>query len=264
MIGNRIMRGVAALMRRRSGLDFGRIPGFVRLDGRADLSGIALVDQPGHGIFDKIRIPQVGIAIHVGMAHGLDLVMHGLGRAETPFLERVALQNIQHLADGYPARAGRRRGKHPVPTVITLNRRHTAWAVLNQISFTEQTAAVPVGRYQRLGNRALVESRGSLDRYGFQGAGRSFCTRRSPASRGRPSRLRKTAAAAGSLRKSSVASARRSASPCSSTQPFSARSTAGRINSARGECRRFPAPTPGPPQCRARPQPDARACSGRV
>ena len=92
------------------------------------------------------------------MAHRLDLVVHRLRRAEAQFLQRVAFEDVQHLADHHAARTRRRRRDHAVAAVVALDRRHLAGLVLIEVGLGDDALACHAGGHDGRADRALVEA----------------------------------------------------------------------------------------------------------
>ena len=139
------MRGVAALMRCDAGFEVLGNCCLVGVDGGTDVCRVGLVGQVADRVADKVRVAEVAVAVDIGMAHRLDLVVHRLGRAKAQILEWVALQNIQHLADHDTARAWRWCRDDVVAAVITFNGRQFAGAVAVQVDLGEDAAACLAG-----------------------------------------------------------------------------------------------------------------------
>mmetsp|Transcript_4926 Transcript_4926/g.17605 ORF Transcript_4926/g.17605 Transcript_4926/m.17605 type:complete len:588 (+) Transcript_4926:1148-2911(+) len=157
-VGDRVVRGVAALVRRNAWAQRLRGRGLVGGDGTADLGGVGLVEQPVDRVLHEVGVAEVAVAVDIGMAHRLDLVMHGLRRPETPGLERVALQDVEDLADHQAPGTRRRRRDDPVAPVIAFDRRQFARAVLVQIRLREDAATLLAALDQRRSHPALVEA----------------------------------------------------------------------------------------------------------
>ena len=176
------MRRVAAFVRRRrpASRSF-EIAGLVRIDRGADLRGVGLVEQAVERVLDEVRVAEVAVAVDVGVAHRLDLIVHRLRRAEARVLERIALEDVEDLADDHAARARRRRGDDVIAAVVAFDRRELARRVLVEVGLRDEALAGAARGDDGARDRALVEAVGArLARSGAASPARSFCTSRSP------------------------------------------------------------------------------------
>ena len=157
-------------------------PALAGIDGGADLRGVGLVQQALDRVADEIGIAQVAVAIHVRVAHRFDLVMHGLGGAESPFPQRIAFEHAEDFADDHAAGARRRRRDDPVAAIVALYRRALLRPVSGEIGLGDDAAAARARRHDGVGDRALRRTR-RCPCFAMRSSvrARSFWTRRCPA-----------------------------------------------------------------------------------
>ncbi|OWK23857.1 hypothetical protein AJ87_27775 [Rhizobium yanglingense] len=103
-------------------LQVDRFTGLVGIDLLADFLGIAFVQKLRNRVVDEVRITKRGVAVDVGVTHGLDHGADCLGRTITHVGKRVALQHVQDLADDDAAGRRGRRGDDVVATVVAFDR----------------------------------------------------------------------------------------------------------------------------------------------
>ena len=157
-IDDRVVRRVAALVRRQAGLQVVRDPGAGRIDGGTDFRGVGLVEQALDRVLHEVGIAERVVAVEVGMAHRLDLYVHRGRRVKAPFAERIALEDVEHLAQDHAARARRRRRDDLQAAVVALDRGQLAAAVLVEVRLRDDSLAGPAGSDDRLGHRPGVEA----------------------------------------------------------------------------------------------------------
>ena len=161
LVGDRVVRGVAALMRRDARLDVLGHAGLVRVDHGADLGRVILVEQVIERVLHEVRIAEIAVAVDVGVAHGFDLVVHGLRRVVAQLLERIAFQDVEDLADDHAARARRRRGDDVVAAVVAFDRCQLARLVLVEVRLRDQAFAGLARCHDGAADPALVEAVGA-------------------------------------------------------------------------------------------------------
>eukprot|EP01137_Pigoraptor_chileana_P008786 Opistho-2@56113 len=156
-------------MRRDAGFQLGGDSGLLRLDRVTQLGRVVLVQQVLDRVLDEIRVAQVAVAVHVGVTHRLDLVVHALGRMEAQILHRVAFENVHDLADHYPARAWRWRRDYVVATVVAFHRGQFTGLVLVEVSLGDDALVGLAGGDDSVGHPAFIEAVGAFFRDGAQG-----------------------------------------------------------------------------------------------
>ncbi|VTR36992.1 Uncharacterised protein [Serratia fonticola] len=63
-----------------------------------DLIGVAFAHQPIYRILDKLGVAEIGIAVHIGMAHRLGHGVDRRSRVKAHAFQIVALNDIEDLA----------------------------------------------------------------------------------------------------------------------------------------------------------------------
>ena len=123
-----------------------------------DFGRVTLVDQPLDGIANKGRIAKQRVAIGIGVAHRLDLVMQRLRRSPAELTKRISFQDVQHLTDRDTAGTRRRRRDHVIAAVIALDRGAFARPVALQIFQLDDSAAGPARPDDGGGGLATIET----------------------------------------------------------------------------------------------------------
>ncbi len=156
-VDDRVVGGVAALVRRGAGLDVFRDARLGRVDRGTNLGGVIFREQAIERVLDEVGVAERAVAIDVGMAHRLDLVVHGLRRTKAQLFQRIALEHVQDLANDHTARARRRRRDDAVAAVVAFDRLEFAGLVLVEISLREDAFAGLTRGHDRGTHRPFVE-----------------------------------------------------------------------------------------------------------
>ena len=160
-VDDRIVRRVGAFVRRHTGFQVARDARLGRVDRSANLLGVALVQQAIERVLHEVRIAEIAVAIDVRMPHGLYLVVHRLRGAKPEILQRIALEDVEDLADNHSAGAWRRRRHDVVAAIVAFDRCELAHLVLLQIGLADDAISHGARSRDRLGDRALVKCFGA-------------------------------------------------------------------------------------------------------
>ncbi|MCY1415184.1 hypothetical protein D9M71_306570 [compost metagenome] len=156
------MGGVAAFMGRYAGLEFTGYRGFLWFDRFAQLGRVVFIQQVGNRVLHEIRVAQVAVAVHIGVAHGFDLIVHALGRVIAQFLHRIAFEDVHDLADHHAAGARWRCRDHVVATVVALDGRQFAGLVFVEVGLGDDALVGLAGGDDGVGHPAFIETVGAF------------------------------------------------------------------------------------------------------
>src|SRR5215468_10655805 len=84
--------------------------------------------------------------------------MQALGGSPTEFAEGISFQDVQHLAQGRAARAGRRRRDHMIAAVVALNGGKLTGPVVLEIGLIDDPAVALARPYNGRRRLAPVET----------------------------------------------------------------------------------------------------------
>ena len=129
LVDDRIVRRLRRLAE-ALGRQVRRDAGAVRIDLGPDLLGIGVAGQLRDRVLHEVRVAERGVAVDIGVPHRLDHQPRRLRRAVAEVGDRIALEDVQDLADDQPARRRRRRRDDVVAAIVALHRLELAHLVL--------------------------------------------------------------------------------------------------------------------------------------
>ena len=88
------MRGLCALMRRCTGLNFLGRSGLPRINLGADFGGMFFGEKFVEWVLHKIRITQLKISIDIGVTHGFEHIVNTGRRVKAKISHRITFEDI--------------------------------------------------------------------------------------------------------------------------------------------------------------------------
>ena len=166
------MRGVVALVRPRGvGPQREGRRGVRGVDGCAQAGRMGFRDQALDRNTDLIGIAEKLRAIRIGPLHRLDHQVQCRGRSGAETLQRIALQDIEHLDQVHAARGGRRNADDLVAAIAAAQRHALQRPIILQVLAAEDSAGIAHAVGDFLRDLALIERARPVPRDGFERAG---------------------------------------------------------------------------------------------